>query len=60
MQQVIYPINYDERLRDYNIEKERLAAKREEFYRDNPNFPIKSLFLNVCAPPQKITINTIK
>lgn len=57
---IILPIDYEERLAKYNHEVEMLAQKRKEFYEANPDFWCKTMYINVCAPPQKIEIREIK
>ncbi len=55
----IYPIDYDRRMREYNIMVAELEEKRRKFYEENPDFPFKTLFMNVTAPPMKLIINEI-
>lgn len=52
----IYPLDHQERTDAYNKMVEELKLKREQFYRDNPNFPIKTMYLNVISPPQKFVL----
>lgn len=49
-------LDYQQRLRKYNQHVEELDRQRKEFYENNPDFPIKTMFMNVIAPPQKIEI----
>jgi hypothetical protein len=53
---MLHDLDYDIRLNQYNMDTELLRIKREQFYRDNPNFPFQSMYLQVCAPPQKVNI----
>lgn len=43
----------------YDADTELLRLKREQFYRDNPNCPYKSMYIQVTAPPQKFEIRII-
>ena len=52
-------IIYKGRLQEYNRQKEELEKKRKEFYEKNPDFPIKTMYMQVCAPPQKFEIKII-
>jgi hypothetical protein len=56
----IIPSDYEARLAKYNHEVEVLAEKRRKFYEENPDFWCKTMYINVCAPPQKIEIREIK
>jgi len=51
-------LDYIERKSKYEMEKELLRIKREQFYKDNPDFWCKTMYMEVTAPPQKITIKT--
>lgn len=53
----VYPTDYQERLDKYNKRVRELEEKRKKFYEDNPDFPIKTMYMNVCAPPMKLTLN---
>lgn len=57
---IVYPLDYDKRLEDYNKMVSELAEKRKKFYEENPNLPFKTMYINVYAPPIKITIREIK
>lgn len=50
---------YIERKKEYDEQVESLRLKREKFYLDNPDFPFKSMYMNVVAPPIRICINII-
>jgi len=52
--------NYARRLAEYNRQTEELALMREEFYRENPDCPFKTMYMQVTAPPQKFFINHLK
>ena len=56
----IYPLDYGEKLKKYNKMVAELAEKRKRFYEENPNFHFKSMYINVYAPPIKITIREVK
>lgn len=47
----IYPSNYDQLLADYDRHVAELEAQREVFYRENPDFPNKNMFMNVLSKP---------
>jgi hypothetical protein len=51
-------MNYNSALRRYEGECELLRLQREQFYRDNPDAP-PYMYMQVTAPPQKITIKII-
>jgi hypothetical protein len=53
---ITYPKDYEARMAKYNHEAELLEIKRKEFYEANPNFPIKTMFMQVIAPPQKLEL----
>lgn len=53
-------LDYDQRMLEYEMQTEMLRIKREQFYRDNPDLPFKTMYMQVCAPPQRIIINIIK
>lgn len=48
--------DYNRRLKAYNEHVASIEKQRKEFYEKNPDFPIKTMFMNVIAPPQKISI----
>lgn len=48
--------DYNRRLKAYNEYVASIEKQRNEFYEKNPDFPIKTMFMNVIAPPQKISI----
>ena len=48
--------DYETRLKEYNDHVKELEEKRKQFYEANPDFPIKTLYMNVIAPPQKIEL----
>ena len=50
---------YEARLKEYNRQCEELKKQREDFYSANPYFPIKTMYMQVIAPPQKIIIKQI-
>ena len=54
--EIINEKEYNRLLIDYNKQIGTLRKKRKKFYKDNPNFPYKTMYLNVIAPPQKLTI----
>lgn len=51
--------DYTERLNRYNEQVRQLEQERKKFYEDNPDFPYKTMFMQVTAPPQKLTIKYI-
>lgn len=57
--EIIYPADYEERLLEYNKRVYELTAQREKFYTENPDFPIKTMYMNVMAPPQKLVIRIL-
>jgi hypothetical protein len=52
-------INYQKRLDAYNKHVADLSKKRTEFYQKNPDFPFRSMYMNVTAPPQKFEIKIL-
>ncbi len=56
---IIIPADYETRLKKYNEEVKALEEQREKFYKENPDFPIKTMYMNVIAPPQKIEIREL-
>jgi len=54
------PYDYKLRLERYNEEVRKIEEQRKKFYEENPDFPIKTMFMTVIAPPQKIEIRTIR
>lgn len=52
-------LDYAQKKLKYDMEAELLKIKRDEFYRQNPDFPYKSMYMQVTAPPMKVTIKTI-
>lgn len=57
--ETIYPNDWEQRQKDYNDMVDRLAQQRKDFYEKNPDYPIKTMYINVIAPPKKIIIRTI-
>lgn len=57
---IIYPADYEERMKEYSKRVSELTAQREKFYAENPDFPMKTMYMNVIAPPQKLIIREIK
>jgi hypothetical protein len=53
-------LSYQQRLKAYEIQVDSLRVQREAFYAANPDCPIKTMFMNVCAPPQRIELRIIK
>jgi len=51
--------DYECRLSAYNLREQRLKEQREQFYKENPDFPYKSMFMSVTAPPCKISIEFV-
>jgi len=51
--------DYEIRLEKYKKDTAELTEKRKKFYEENPDFPIKTMYMQVCAPPQKISIKII-
>jgi hypothetical protein len=58
--ETIYPTDYDEKLTEYNKQVTGLAEKRRKFYEENPDFPFKTMYVNVIAPPHKLIIRELK
>lgn len=52
-------LDYIERKKEYDAHVSELKTLRDKFYSDNPDFPIKTMYMNVIAPPTKISINII-
>ncbi len=52
-------LDYIERSSKYNAETELLEMQRKQFYEANPDFPIKTMYMQVCAPPQKFEIRIV-
>lgn len=53
--------DYQTHLKKYNQHVENLKRQKEQFIKDNPDFPnVDLLFLNVIAPPQRLQIKIIK
>jgi hypothetical protein len=57
--EIIHELEYQKRLDEYNHHVQMLEIQRKKFYEENPDFPFKSMYINVIAPPQKITIKYI-
>lgn len=57
---ITYPVDYAERMKEYNKQVTELEAKRKKFYEENPGFPIKTMYMNVIGPPRKFVIRTVK
>lgn len=53
-------LDYMERKADYDMKAELLRIQREQFYEANPDFSNPYMFMQVCAPPQKIEIIIVK
>lgn len=53
-------IIYKGRLQEYNRQNEELEKQRKEFYEKNPDFPIKTMYMQVIAPPQKVSIREVR
>lgn len=51
--------SYYASLDKYNKDVERLEKQREAFYKDNPDYPVKTLFINVISPPIKVFIQKV-
>lgn len=49
-------IIYKGKLQEYNRQTAELERLRKEFYEKNPDYPIKTMYMQVTAPPQKIQI----
>lgn len=58
--QIKLELDYIERKSKYDLETELLRLQREHFYKNNPDFPFKTMYMQVTAPPQKIIIKEIK
>ena len=52
----VYPIDYNIKMQEYNRMVLELEEQRKKFYEENPNFPLKYMYVNVIAPPQKLII----
>jgi hypothetical protein len=52
----VYKMSMDE----YKHHVEMLEIKRKKFYEDNPDFPYKTMYMNVIAPPVKIELKMVK
>ena len=55
-----FDLDYARRKAAYDIYVEDLERQRKQFYKDNPDFKFKGMFMNVIAPPMKFTINIIQ
>lgn len=53
-------MDYTERKHRYDLEAELLRLKREAFYKDNPDFWCKTMYMQVTAPPTRIQIVIIE
>lgn len=51
---------YEARLKEYNRQNAELEKQRKEFYEANPDFPIKTMYMQVTAPPQKVSIREVR
>jgi hypothetical protein len=51
---------YEARLKEYNRQNAELEKQKEEFYEANPDFPIKTMYMQVIAPPQKVSIREVR
>lgn len=51
--------DYEVRLKEYNTKAAELAKKRKKFYEENPDHPCTTMYMQVTAPPQKISIQFI-
>ena len=60
IEEIIQEENYRKRLMEYNKCVDELAEKRKKFYEDNPNFPLKYMYVNVIASPKKFIINYVQ
>lgn len=58
-EKIINGVDYLIMLSKYKIDKEELELKRKNFYEDNPDFPIKEMYMQVTSPPQKIIIKIV-
>lgn len=52
-------IEYQGMLKEYHRQSAELKKMRDEFYKKNPDFPIKTMYMQVTAPPQKISVTII-
>jgi hypothetical protein len=52
-------LEYIEAKGKYDLEVELLRLKREQFYRENPDFPDPYMYMQVTAPPQRLIIREI-
>ncbi len=53
--------NYEKQLAIYNKHVENLKKEKEQFIKDNPDYPNPdALFLNVMAPPKQAIIKRVK
>ena len=52
----IYPADYEQIIREYNDSVKALEEQRKVFYETNPDFPFKTMYMNVIAPPQKFVL----
>ena len=57
---ITYPSDYEKRLKEYNTQSAELERQRKEFYKKNPDFPIKTMYMQVTAPPQKLEVQYIQ
>lgn len=57
--QIEIELKYRRRLVEYNYHVQQLEEQRKMFYEKNPDFPIKTMYMNVCAPPQRIIFKEI-
>lgn len=49
--------DYDARMKTYNAHVADLKRQKDQFIKDNPDFPNPEiLFMNVIAPPQRIIL----
>ena len=52
-------LDYNRRKCEYDLTVEELRQQREKFYEENPDFPYKYMYMQVTAPPQKVTFQFI-
>lgn len=53
--------SYNRMMEDYSRYEDDLRKQRGHFLATNPNHPYADImFMNVCAPPQKIIMHEIK
>ncbi len=52
----IYPTDWEVKLKEYNDYVDELAEKRRKYYEENPDAPIKTMYMNVIAPPTRLII----